>query len=244
MGKESTYEELLTRISALEKENAQYKLREKFAEPDKRFKDIVDNVIVGIAIASPEGKLLIVNKAYEIITGYSEQELVGMNFKDFTHPEDILLEQEMLVQVISTKSRDVSYEKRYITKQGQVVWVNLSVSYIEGKNPYFIGVVKDVTEQRRIEKLLRKREEEYRRLYNNTPVMMHAIDMDGKLITVNDFWLKKLKYQRFEVLGCKSTEFLSKSSQGLAKVRIRKMLKEGEIKDVEYEFVDKEGKNN
>ncbi|MCT4587590.1 MAG: PAS domain S-box protein [Carboxylicivirga sp.] len=236
-----TYDELLSRVNILEKENAQYKLREKFEEPDQRFKSIVDNMIVGLAIASPDGKLMIMNKAFVKITGYSEAELLGMDFKEFTHPDDVLREQALLTKAISSESQDICYEKRYVTKQGQTVWVSLSVSYIEGTNPYFIGVINDVTEQKKTYKLLRKREKEFRSLYNNTPVMMHAIDLNGDIITVNDYWLQRFKYKRSDVIGSCSKIFLTENSKKLADERIPQMFKEGEIKNVEYEFLDKDG---
>jgi len=66
--------------------------------------------------------------------------------------------------------------------------------------------------------------------------------MDGQLISVNHYWLKKLGYERREVLGRKSTEFLTESSKELAKKRNLIFLKQGAVRDIEYEFIACDGK--
>ena len=74
-------------------------------------------------------------------------------------------------------------------------------------------------ENLRLSQTLEKRSREleeiaarYRSLYNNTPVMMHSIDSEGRLITVNDYWLQTLGYERSEVLGRRSIDFLTEAS--------------------------------
>ncbi|MBE1300726.1 MAG: PAS domain S-box protein [Alteromonadaceae bacterium] len=80
-------------------------------------------------------------------------------------------------------------------------------------------------------------------LYVHTPVMMHSIDHEGKIVNVSDCWLRKMEYSRNEVLGRKSTEFLSESSMKKAvEVILPKFMQEGSVENVPYEFVTKSGK--
>ncbi|MFQ5769480.1 MAG: sigma 54-interacting transcriptional regulator, partial [bacterium] len=78
--------------------------------------------------------------------------------------------------------------------------------------------------------------------YHQTPVMMHSIDRNGKLVSVNDFWLTTLGYEREEVIGRNSTEFLTEESQRYFKeVAFPEFLKTGFAKDVGYQMVKKNG---
>lgn len=80
-------------------------------------------------------------------------------------------------------------------------------------------------------------------LYVHTPVMMHSIDHEGKIVNVSDCWLRKMEYSRNEVLGRKSTEFLSETSLKKAIEEVMPVfLQEGSVENVPYEFVTKSGK--
>ncbi len=85
-------------------------------------------------------------------------------------------------------------------------------------------------------------EERYRKLYDESPVMLHSIGTDGRMVSVSQFWLDKMGYRRDEVLGRKSTEFLTEESRRYATdVVLPQFFKEGAIKDIEYQFVAKNG---
>ena len=78
-------------------------------------------------------------------------------------------------------------------------------------------IVRDITENRRAAEALRLSEEKYRTLYLRTPVMLHSIDGEGRLLSVSDRWLQRLGYTADEVLGVSSTEFLTEESQRYAR---------------------------
>ncbi|MCI0748642.1 MAG: PAS domain S-box protein, partial [Verrucomicrobia subdivision 3 bacterium] len=100
----------------------------------------------------------------------------------------------------------------------------------------------EIAERERIEAVLRENEERYRSLYNNTPVMLHSIDSEKKLVSVNDFWLKTLGYERHEVIGRRVTDFLTEASRRFAlEVGFPKLFQTGSLKDVEVQFVKKSG---
>ncbi|MBF0203366.1 MAG: response regulator, partial [Desulfamplus sp.] len=89
---------------------------------------------------------------------------------------------------------------------------------------------------------LHKSEERYRAMYNHTPVMLHSIDLTGKIVSVSDYWLEMMGYQRSEVIGRCSIEFLTKQSSVYAKtIVIPEFLRAGFVKDVNYQFVKKNG---
>jgi formate hydrogenlyase transcriptional activator len=93
----------------------------------------------------------------------------------------------------------------------------------------------------RAERALRESEARYRSLYNDTPVMLHSIDDDGRLVAVNDHWLRVMGYTRDEVLGRPVTDFHTKESRRRAVEGIAKLLA-GELRrDIEYRLVKRNG---
>jgi PAS domain S-box-containing protein len=89
---------------------------------------------------------------------------------------------------------------------------------------------------------LRESERKYRHLYQHTPVMMHSIDQEGRLVSVSDFWLQSLGYRRDEVIGHKSTEFLTPASQKYAEeVVLPAYFETGKCQDVPYQFIRRDG---
>lgn len=101
---------------------------------------------------------------------------------------------------------------------------------------------REITDRIQAENDLRQSETRYRHLYNHTPVMMHSIDQESRIISVNDFWLRTLGYDRHEVLGRRSTEFLTDESRRLANETILpKFFQTGFVTDVAYQMVKKTG---
>jgi PAS domain S-box-containing protein len=103
-----------------------------------------------------------------------------------------------------------------------------------------VGTTHDITERRRAEEVLRESEERHRTLYENTPVMVHSIDQNGRLVSVSNAWLGILGYSREEVIGRESTDFLSEASRRFAKeVVLPDFFRIGICKDIPYQFVKK-----
>jgi len=103
---------------------------------------------------------------------------------------------------------------------------------------------RDRTESQReaARQALRESEARYRTIYNTTPVMLHSIDREGRLLSVSDFWLETMGYARDEVIGRKSTEFLTEASRRYAEeVALPRYFKTGVARDTAYQFVKKNG---
>ncbi|WP_233592044.1 PAS domain S-box protein [Corallococcus sp. AB011P] len=124
-------------------------------------------------------------------------------------------------------------------------WLHVSASPIRdeaGRVRGGVSVVSDITDVKRAEDAAREGAEKYRSLYNSTPVMMQSIDPRGRLISVSDYWLSTMGYEREEVLGRESVEFLTPESQRYAReVVLPEYYKTGVCKDVPYQLVKKSG---
>ena len=142
----------------------------RIRESEQRFRTMFENTAVGIAHVDPNGRWLMVNKRYCEIVGHTAEELAGMTFKDITHPDDIAVDLAQRQHVLSGAISNFSMEKRYIRKDGSLIWVNLTVGSARNTNAtldYFISVVEDITkrkeaedERRRVEAKLRESEAE------------------------------------------------------------------------------------
>ncbi|NJR69936.1 MAG: response regulator [Synechococcales cyanobacterium CRU_2_2] len=94
----------------------------------------------------------------------------------------------------------------------------------------------------RTQRTLVAQEAEYRKFYNETPVMLHSVDAMGHLLSVSDYWLEKLGYTRAEVLGRSILDFLTSASQTYAqRVVVPEFLKLGSSLDVPYQMVRQDG---
>lgn len=100
----------------------------------------------------------------------------------------------------------------------------------------------DVTTRVELEKALRSSEQRYRDLYNKTPVMMHSIDHSGRIVSVSDAWLERLGYERDEVIGRRSVEFLTPESRQYAEREVLPaFFDSGSCRNVSYRMRAKNG---
>lgn len=135
-------QEVLQRSAALE---------QALRESEELYRSTFDLAAVGIAHVSPNGQWLRVNKTLCKIVGYSEEELLKMRFQDITHPDDLGTDVAETEKVRTGALDTYSMEKRYIRKDGSLVWVNRTVSaarHANGQLKHFISVVEDITERK------------------------------------------------------------------------------------------------
>ncbi|MEG4321397.1 MULTISPECIES: PAS domain S-box protein [unclassified Microcoleus] len=132
------------------------------AESAQRFRDTFEQAAVGMAQASVDGKLLLVNQKLCEIVGYSRQELMAKKFQDITFGEDLGNELELLGQLLAEEIDNYCIEKRYVCKDGELVWVNLTVSLLQEQNgtQFLMGVIEDISKRKEAEESLRLRAEE------------------------------------------------------------------------------------
>ncbi len=104
------------------------------------------------------------------------------------------------------------------------------------------AVVIEITERRDVEEALRASEARYRDLYLRTPAMMHSIDHEGRIVEVSDAWVERMGYDRTEVVGRQSVEFLTQQSRDYAQREVLpEYFRTGVCNDIEYQVVRKDG---
>jgi diguanylate cyclase (GGDEF)-like protein/PAS domain S-box-containing protein len=161
---------------------------EALREAEERFRGAFEQASIGMALVSPEGRWLRVNHALCEIVGYSEDELLTLTFQDITHRDDLEADLTYVRQMLAGEIRTYSMEKRYIHRDGHIVWINLSVSLVHdasGAPLYFVSQIEDITERKRVETSLREAEERFRSAFEDAPIGMAVTSLDGRFERVN-----------------------------------------------------------
>lgn len=112
------------------------------------FRKTYEHSAIGASIVSLEGKWLDVNNSLTNILGYAKEELLEIDFQTVTHPEDLEKDLKLVKKLLKNELQSYEMEKRYIHKNGHIVWALLNVSLIRDSdnNPlYFISQVQDIT---------------------------------------------------------------------------------------------------
>ncbi|MGO8754671.1 MAG: PAS domain S-box protein, partial [Gallionellaceae bacterium] len=213
-------------------------------ESEERLRAIINQAIVGIVQADVTGHITFVNDHYCEITGYPREELLGKRWLDLTHPDDISQNMELFDKIVR-EDQPFSFEKRYVRKNGESVWVSIGASMLYSADREVIGgmaVVVDISKRKRAEELLRKSSGEIADLYNHAPCGYHSLDKDGVIRRINDTELAWLGYARDEVVGkMKWTDLITSASQQMFRENFPGFMKRGFVHDLEFEMIRKDG---
>lgn len=152
----------------------------KLLNTEMKFKTIFDQAAIGIAyIDSYSGNFLEVNKQNCKFLGYSEQELKERNFQSVTYRDDLDEDLMNMQKLREGKIRTYSMEKRYVTKNGNILWANLTVSplwNINEKPTTHIAIIEDITLKKEAEELIQKSETRFKSLFDDSPIPLWEKD--------------------------------------------------------------------
>jgi PAS domain S-box-containing protein len=135
---------------------------------------------VGMYVCDPAGHFLKVNPAFCAYLGYSEAELLhGMTFWDITHPDFQEITRQTNAQTVAGLRPTTTYEKMYVRKDGTATWGRVNGTWIydvDGNPIQGVGVVEDITARKQAEEAIRKSEERFRHLVENSlqGIMIHC----------------------------------------------------------------------
>jgi PAS domain S-box-containing protein len=144
---------------------------QELREREQQFHGAFEFAAIGMALVSPEGRWLRVNRVLCDLLGYSETELYAVRFQDVTHPDDLASDLESVRRVLSGEIETFQMEKRYFHKHGHIVWVLLSVSLVraeDGSPVHFISQVQDIGVRKAAEQALRESEERFQLVTQGT----------------------------------------------------------------------------
>ena len=172
---------------------------------EQQFEATFDQAAVGIAHFDLEHRNIRVNRRYSEIVGYRPDELIGKQPGFLNHPDDHALSTGQREQLLTGEIDHYSQEKRYIRKDGRVVWVTRTESLARDANgapSYFIRVIEDITDRKQAA-------ERYRATFENAPVgIMHTAVDNDRILHANDKLCEMLGYSHDELSRMMTDDFI------------------------------------
>lgn len=142
-------------------------------ENEHRFRATFEQAAVGIAHVTAEGRFFRINQKYCDILGYSHQEMLQRSFKDITYPEDLDNDLAHLKQLLEGKNKTYAVEKRYVLKNGKILWVGVTVSLVHNelkKEQWLVCVVQDINVRKQTESKLHEYQQRLKSLVSQLTV--------------------------------------------------------------------------
>lgn len=213
---------------------------------EEAFRGNFENAAVGMALLNEKGAWLRVNKKVCEIVGYTQDELVKLTFQDITHPDDLNTDLELLNELIRGERDNYQMEKRYIHKNGQLVYIILAVSVVKdanGKILYFISQIVDVTEQKVKENHVKQQQQILTALFKQSPIGLSLNDYEtGSFIDVNDKLIEPTGYTKEEFLALSYWDVTPKEYEKFEQRALEQMKTLGYYEKFEKEYITKDGK--
>jgi PAS domain S-box-containing protein len=200
--------------------------------PDEdKFQFMFEHSIVGKSFTLPSGEMT-VNAAFCEMLGYSRAALKNKTWQEITHPDDIGLTQGNHDQLLSGKKTSVRFNKRYLSKNGGVVWADETTCLCRdaaGRPLYLITEVDDITARRQAEEDLHKNEDRFTRIYNSVSDVLFALAVEPheafRFVSVNKHFLDVTGLSEEQVVGRPYQEVIPESARALALKNYKKAIR-------------------
>ena len=162
----------------------------------KQFEDIFEASVDAIGYATPDEAILLVNRAFSELTGFSKEELLRMNARDLI-PEQHKEQRDLVVAQVLQTGKPVEYEIDYLRKNGSQVPVSITLFAVkgdDGKPTGLAAIVRNLTERKRAD-------EQFRLVVESSPSGMLMVDKGGIILLVNRQIEQQFGYERAELIG-------------------------------------------
>jgi len=207
-------------------------------ESEERFRGAFETAAIGMAVVSLDGRWVKVNTSLCNIVGYSEQELLTITDQEITHPDDLEIDRAFVKSLLAGAIPYYHIEKRYLHKQGHIIWIILSLSLVKdinGNPLYFVNLIEDITQRKKTEDDLHRSEAKYRSLVESIDDSMYLVNKDCKYLFLNGKHLSRLgPLRRDDILGKPYSEFHSAEETKEFAELVGRVFQTG--KSVHYEY--------
>jgi len=206
-------------------------------ESEAKFRTLAETSVAGIFVFRQ--KILYTNPAAEEQTGYTREELLNMDFWDFVHPDFQEIVKDRGQKRQFGENVPARIEFKISRKDGEERWIDASTTWFcyEGERASF-SVRVDITERKRMEDALRKNEEKFRALTENTPDIVFSTDLNG-IFTYISPQCQKYGLLVDEMVGRSIFEFVFPEDRASLQEKIVKIVEDGQRSSTSFRILDK-----
>lgn len=154
---------------------------EALHDSEERFRTAFEDAPIGILLVGLDHKILRANKSICELLNYSEQELTALTFDDITHPEDLETDVRYAEQLFEGARNSYKLEKRYLKKNGETVWIDLTATVVRDRNGnalYAMGMIENAMPRKLAEEVVRESRRFAERVSEHSPDMIYVFDLD------------------------------------------------------------------
>jgi PAS domain S-box-containing protein len=181
---------------------------EAIRESQARFGAAFQNAAIGMALVALDGRWLKVNRSLCRLVGYEEDELLSLTFQDITHPDDLDADLNQVQRILRGEIETYEMEKRYIRKDGAIVWILLTVSLVNdaaGAPLYFVSQIQDITDRKRAEATLQETYAELNRVLGAVSDCLYS----GEFHADGSYNYRYFSPVALQILGYPADDFLT-----------------------------------
>jgi PAS domain S-box-containing protein len=191
----------------------------------------------------PDLPIVYASPSFEALTGYCARDVIGKNCRFLQGEETQQIGLKDIRQAIASGTGCKVLLRNY-RKSGQPFWNEVTLSPLTdaaGRVTHYVGTQIDISHYLENFKALQESESRYRHLYEETPAMLHSVDLDGNIVSVSHYWLEKLGYQRQAVIGQPLARFLTPASQQKIEHTLSAIDTGKAYRDMSCQFIKKDG---
>ena len=208
------YEGTIQDIS--ERKQAEVALRES----EEKFRTLFESAPIGTALHDANGRYVQTNIAYQQMLGYTGEELLQLGVKRVTYPDDIAEAQQLFAELREGKRDRYRREKRYLAKDGRLVWAQSSASAVRdaaGGLRYIVSMVEDITERKQTHEALERAQRQQKAILNSIPDPAWLKDLTGHFLACNEALAKIYRQPPEAILGQTVSAFFPEIATALTR---------------------------
>ncbi len=208
-------------------------------QAEVRLEQTFEQAAVGIVRTDLDRRIITTNRKFCEMTGYTREELVGTQLRQISHPDDRSRDAAARMRLIAGETDHLQSERRYIHKDGTVIWVRRTTSLardVANDATQYIFVVEDITARKMAE-------DSYRTTFDHAPIGIMHSSADRRILHVNPKLCEILGYTREELLGMKTGDFLPPDYRESERPKYLEQMLQGKMQTYSSErpFMRKDG---
>ena len=186
----------------------------------------MDRAAIGMAVTSVQGEFQYVNRALAKMLGYRQEDLVGLAFRDITHPDDVDASVALLQRLTADEVDHMGLRKRYLTLSGETIWVDVAVGVArtpDGVIDHFVAQIVDVTAEVVYAEALERTVRRFRHLAENASDVVYETDAEWRIQWISPSVQNVLGWQPEMLVGTSATDLIAPGQEDLLDVRQRQI---------------------